>query len=193
VIVIDADPNRHLTAWSKLPGKPDALSVISEVNEQTMLKTIAAASAKAPFVIIDLEGTASLMTSYAITRSDLVIIPMQGSHMDASQGARIFELISNQSEISQRVIPFSVLYTRVAAAIQPKTLQHIRAEISAAGIHALPVELIDREAYRAIFSFGGTVSNLGEHGLKNLGAAVENARAYFAAVIDVLKSNVEAK
>ena len=47
------------------------------------------------FVIVDLEGTASLMVSNAIGMSDLVIIPIQGSSMDAKGGAKTIRLIRN--------------------------------------------------------------------------------------------------
>lgn len=192
VIVIDADPNQHISQWAELPGKPERLKVISNVNEQTILKTIATASREAAFVVIDLEGTASLMVSYAVTKADLVIVPIQGSHMDARQGARIFDLIETQSELIGRKIPCTVLFTRVPSALKLGTLQDIRRQISDAGINQLPVDLIDREPYRAIFSYGGTIYDLPNHGIKKVDSAIENVQAYFRSVISLLKTAREA-
>jgi chromosome partitioning protein len=77
VAVIDADPNRNVADWAKLPGAPEGLTVISDVTEETIVDQIEAASAKSAFVIVDLEGTANLLVSYAISFADFVVIPMQ--------------------------------------------------------------------------------------------------------------------
>jgi chromosome partitioning protein len=43
------------------PGKPASLTVIADVTEDAVLDRIDQASRQTPFVIVDLEGTASLM------------------------------------------------------------------------------------------------------------------------------------
>src|SRR5580704_9658810 len=89
-----------------------AVTVIGEVTEETIVDEIEAAAAKSSFVIVDLEGTASLMVSYAISMSDFVVIPVQGSQLDAKQAARQMKLIKAQERIAGRTIPFAVLFTR---------------------------------------------------------------------------------
>jgi chromosome partitioning protein len=79
VTIIDADPNRPVARWSKRPGKPKNLAVLENVTEETIIKTIDRVRAGSEYVIVDLEGTASLMVAYAISRASLVIIPTQGS------------------------------------------------------------------------------------------------------------------
>jgi len=120
VTVIDADPNKNVVDWSKLPGKPETLTVIGDVTEETIVDAIEEAASKTAFVVVDLEGTASLMVSYAISMSDFVIIPVQGSQLDAKQAARQMKLIKAQERIAGRAIPFAVLFTRSNPAIQPK-------------------------------------------------------------------------
>ncbi|WP_238258601.1 ParA family protein, partial [Methylorubrum podarium] len=83
VTVIDADPERWISQWGKMPGKPSNIDIIADVTEDTIVDLIENAAAKAQFVIVDLEGTASLMVANAIGMSDLVIIPAQGASMDA--------------------------------------------------------------------------------------------------------------
>jgi chromosome partitioning protein len=34
IVIIDADPNRPVTAWSRRPGKPEGLTVVSDVTEE---------------------------------------------------------------------------------------------------------------------------------------------------------------
>src|SRR5689334_1778198 len=85
VTVIDADPNRPVFRWAQRPGKPESLTVLQDVTEETIIDTIESASTGSNFVIVDLEGTASIMVALAISRADLVIIPSQGSQLDAEQ------------------------------------------------------------------------------------------------------------
>ena len=67
VTIIDADPNKNVVDWAKLPGKPPSLAVVGDVSEETIVDAIEEATGKTAFVIVDLEGTASLMVSYAVS------------------------------------------------------------------------------------------------------------------------------
>jgi chromosome partitioning protein len=60
VTVIDADLNHPVSQWAKRPGCPPTLAVIGAISEETVIDTIEAASAKTAFVVVDLEGTASM-------------------------------------------------------------------------------------------------------------------------------------
>ena len=88
VTIIDADPNKPLSQWARRPGCPPNLTVLADVTESTVIDVIEDAAATTPFVIVDLEGTASMMVAYAISRADLVIIPTQGSQLDAAEAAK---------------------------------------------------------------------------------------------------------
>ena len=98
VTVIDADPNKPISGWARLPGRPENLTVISEVHEETIIDEIERAESESPFVIIDLEGTANLMVGYAISRCDFVIVPTQGSQLDAKEAAKAIKLIQQQEK-----------------------------------------------------------------------------------------------
>jgi chromosome partitioning protein len=84
VTIIDADPEKWISQWGVLAGKPINIKIVGEVLEDTIVDQIDEASQSSQFVIIDLEGTASLMVANAIGMADLVIIPTQGSAMDAN-------------------------------------------------------------------------------------------------------------
>jgi chromosome partitioning protein len=188
VAVIDADPNKNVVDWSQLPGKPLSLSVIGEVGEETIVDAIEAAAGRAAFVIVDLEGAANLLVSYAISLADFVVIPVQGSQLDAKQAARQMKLIASQERISGRSIPFAVLLTRVSPAIQPKTQRHIEDRFRELKVPVLDTRLYDREAFRAIFSFGGSVAGLADKGVSNLKAAIGNADEFAAEVVETLRA-----
>src|SRR5689334_2841439 len=69
VTIIDADPNRFVHDWAKL-GKPDNITVTEATSEETIFDEIKEAETKTPFVIVDLEGTASLMNALAMSAAD---------------------------------------------------------------------------------------------------------------------------
>jgi chromosome partitioning protein len=52
----------------------------------------------------------------------------------------------------------------------------------------LKTQLHDREAFRAIFSFGGTVSGLDGANVRNIEAAVKNAREFASEVVAMLRA-----
>src|SRR4051794_6460603 len=160
VTIIDADPNRNVGDWAKLGGVPDNLAGIGDAAEETIVDHIEDAASKSAFVVVDLEGAASLLVSYAISMADLVVIPVQGSQLDAKQAARQMKLIQAQERVARRSIPFAVLSTRANPAITPKTQRHIEERFAELSVPVLRTKLYDREAYRAMFSYGGTLASL---------------------------------
>src|SRR5487761_1284066 len=67
VTVRDADPNRPGSQWAARPRCPKSLTVLGEVSEATIIDAIEEAARESAFVIVDLEGTASLTVAYAIS------------------------------------------------------------------------------------------------------------------------------
>ena len=187
VTAIDADINRPLSNWAKHAGMTKMLTVISDVNEGTIIDTIEEAGGKTAFVIVDLEGTASLTVGFAISRADLVIIPTQGSPLDAAETAKTVRLVKAQEKSLRMKIPMAILFTRTSSAIRPRTLQAIEAEFRRAGIRVLETQIHERDAYRAIFSFGRTLSGLDPNEVRNLPAAAANAKALMVEVVNLLK------
>ncbi|HVZ87355.1 MAG TPA: ParA family protein [Polyangia bacterium] len=186
VTVIDADPNKPLSQWAARPGKPANLTVIASVTEDTIIETIEKAATETAFVIVDLEGTASMMVGYAMSRADLVIIPAQGSHLDASEAAKAIKLVRAQERAFSKTIRYAVLFTRTSAAIRPRTLQSIEAEFLKNNIPMLDTQIHEREAYRALFSFGGTLAGLDPSQVTNIPAAILNARTFTQEVVSLL-------
>ncbi len=188
VTIVDADPNKPVSQWANRGGCPDNLTVIADISENSIIDEIESAARKTPFVVVDLEGTASMMVAYAISRADIVIIPTQGSHLDAAEAAKAIRLIRQQEKAFHKKIPFAILFTRTSSAIRPRTLQHIQAEFQKHGIAAFGTQIHEREAYRALFSFGGTLESLNPHHVSNLHAAVANAKAFAGEVIALLRA-----
>ena len=189
VAIIDADPEKWISGWANLPGKPDNITIYSDVTEDSIVDQMEEAAAQAQFVIVDLEGTASLMVANAIGMSDLVLIPTQGASMDAKGAAKTIRLIRNQARMARRDIPHLVLLTRTSAAIASRALKNVRDQLDKGGIGVLTTSIVERAAYRDIFDYGGTLSDLDASQVSNLDKAVQNAREFASDVIATLRAN----
>jgi chromosome partitioning protein len=189
VIVIDADPNRPIETWSKLGNVPANIEIVADASQENILDKIEEAARRAPFVVVDCEGTASLTVAYAIGASDLVIVPSQGSQLDAKQAAKALSLIKNTEKQSRRSIAHAVLLTRTNPAVKPRTLVNIQEQLRKHGVAMFNTQMHEREAYRAMFSFGGTVQTLDPKQVTNLDKAAANARAFANEVVAMLKAS----
>ena len=186
VTIIDADPNQPVSRWSRKPKRPDKLTVISSVTEETLIDAIDTAARKTAFVIVDLEGTASLMVAQAMSRADLVVIPTKGSELDAIEAIKVIKFIARQEKAYNKAIPFAVLFTQTNPAVRPRTLKSLEQDMLAQKIPLFSIALHERDAFRAIFSFGGSLSDLDPKAVGGVPAAVKNARQFTAEIIAML-------
>lgn len=190
VSLVDADPNQPLSQWwQRDPAHiPANLTLMPNVTENTITDVIDQAAANSAFVIVDLEGSANMAVSYAIGRADLVLVPMQGSQLDADQSRRVIELIRREEKAFRREIPYAVFFTRTSPVIRSKDLSHIEADLKANAIRMLPVEMTERAAFRTIMQLGGTIYDLTTAEVSKPEAAIENAEAFARAVAALLAS-----
>ncbi len=126
------------------------------------------------------------MATYAICRADPVIIPTQGSELDGTEAAKAIRHVRQQEKLINKRIPYSVLFTRTSAALKPRTQRNIQQQFVVNGIHAFETQLHERDAYKALFSFGGTLSTLDPKEVGNLEAARANAKNFAAELIAML-------
>ena len=188
VTILDADPNKPVSQWSRRGTATQKITVIADISEATIIDEIENAAQQTPFVVVDLEGTASMMVAYAISRADLVIIPIQGSQLDAAEGAKMIRLIKQQEKAFHKTIPFAILFTRTNPALKPRTLGHIQEEFRKHDIRSFKSQVHEREAYRALFSFGGTLESLDPRQVGNLEKAIANAREFAAETVAMLRA-----
>lgn len=188
VCIVDADPNHPIAAWAKGAELPENLSVMADVDEDNILDKIEEAAASAPFVIVDLEGTAAKIVLLAVSQADLVVIPMQGSQLDAEQASRAIRVLKQHEKMTGRAVPFGVLLTRTSTIIRTRTMGHIQGGLVDAGVPMFTAQLHEREAFRAIFSFRQTLENLDSKDVPNLDKAITNAEQFTVEVIERLRA-----
>jgi chromosome partitioning protein len=187
VTVIDADPNHPIATWAGGGHTPPRLSIISDVDEDTIIERIDDAAAKTPFVIIDLEGTASKIVVYAVSQADLVIIPTQGSQLDANEASRAIRVVMQSQKMTKTSTPYAVLLTRTNPSIRTRTQAHIQNGLIGAGIPVLETELNERDAFKAVFSFQQTLDGLNPADVPNLDKAKINVWEFVEEVVERLK------
>lgn len=174
VTVLDADPNHPIKTWATGGNLPERLSIVSDANEDTIIEQIEDAASKTPFVIVDLEGTASKVVVYAISQADFVIIPTQGSQLDANEASRAIRVVLQSEKMSRKTKPYAVLLTRTNSSIRTRSMAHIQKGMIEAGIPVLETELNERDAFRAIFAFQQTLDQLNAAEVPNLDKAKAN-------------------
>ncbi len=189
VTVIDADPNHPIQTWALGENTPERLRVVTNADEENMIEVIEEAAAQTAFVIVDLEGTAAKIVLLAVSQADLVIVPTQGSQLDAKQASRALKVIKQQEKMSGRPVPYGVLLTRTSPIIRTRTMSHISTAFAEAGISVFATELNEREAFKAMFSFGEPLGSLDQKEVSNLDKAIANAEAFAAEVIATLRDN----
>jgi chromosome partitioning protein len=162
------------------------------VDENTIIDVIEAEEQVSTFVIIDLEGSANMTAAYAISRADLVIVPTQGSLLDAMEAMKSVALVKQQEKAFSKQIPYAVLLTRTSAAVRSRTLKDVVAQITGAGVPTFKTEIFERDAFRAIFSFGGTLRTLDPKQVSGIDGAIANALAFTVEVLQrVSASNAD--
>ena len=193
VELIDADPNSPFSEWEKISKGtvPENFALRKEVTEDNILDEIDAADERANFVIVDLEGSANIAVSYAIGRADLVLLPLQGSKLDADEAAKVIRLITREERAYKRRIPYAAFFTRTSY-IEPRTSKHIKRFMEDAGVEILGVKMNERDAYRAVFLFGGTLYDLTSEEVSQPEKAIENAEAFSRCVVERLKESANA-
>ena len=187
VILIDADPRKPITDWANAELGPKKLKVHRSGGEKTIQDEIEDAAAKVPFVIVDLEGTASLLASYAMMESDLVLIPTLEQHQDAKAAIETIREVKRAARGSKRDIPFSLVWTRTKAAVKSRTNRDVvNATNEIEGISILEVEIVERDAFASMFALGQGIRQMSKQEVNGLDKAIANARSFASATTKLL-------
>ncbi|WP_419738579.1 AAA family ATPase [Ruegeria sp.] len=187
--IIDADPRHPISTWADMPGKPPALTILKNASERTILDEIEEAAARDPFVVIDLEGTASRLMSYAISQADLVIIPLKEQQQDAVAALDVIQEIHRDMKATRRKIPYVTLFTQSKAAVKSRTARHISSQFrDNPAIDCFTCEIHERDAFAAVFSIGGTVATMDPAKVNGLSKALANIEDFKNEVIHKLRA-----
>ena len=170
-IIIDADPRQPITSWATKAPISKNLRIINDVNETTIFDTIEEAAKSVNWVIVDLEGTASVMTGVATTSSDQIVVPCLEMQQDAEAAVQVIKRLEVDFKNYRRRVPFSVLFSRTKQ-VKSRTERFINTQFrSSKVIPCMETELMFRDAYSAIFARGGSLYDMAKEDVSNLDKA----------------------
>jgi chromosome partitioning protein len=191
VCVVDADIRKRIGKWASGGGAPSALTVLDDVTEDSVIERIDEAATEARIVVVDLEGTASKLVLLAISQADLVVIPLQDSAPDAEEAGAVIRVIRQQERLSGRKVPFVVVRTRTAAAYRSRLMTYVLAQLKPTGARVLETEIIERQAYKALWVYQCPLEQLPASEVSGIVNAIENARAFAQEVVHALHEVVQ--
>lgn len=204
VSILDLDPNANILAWvegRKAEGLGAPFSVHARPEAEDTVELIDQMAAETDYLIIDLEGSKDQIVTFALSRTDLCVIPLDGSPMEARQAATAVRLVQTTSNMIRTPIAYSLLFTRTNAAFQNTDERDVRQEMEANSIPTLPIRIAKRAPYTRIFrdrvllaelpsivakEHEGKAASTTDKAMKQVSRAIENARDYAQAVIHTL-------
>jgi chromosome partitioning protein len=186
ITVIDADPNRPIKTWASAGNVPEHMTVVSDADEDNIIERIEDVATKTPFVVVDLEGSASMTVVYAVSQADFVVIPTQGSQLDANEASRAIRLVLQNEKMTGKAKPYAVLFTRTSETIRTRSLSHIQKQLAGANIPVFQNEINEREAFKAVFAFQQTLDGLNPADVPNLDRAKVNVLEFTQEVFERL-------
>lgn len=210
VAILDLDPNANILTWSHAraeEGRSVPFGVHARPQADEIVELIDGLSGDVDYLIIDLEGSKDQIVTFALSRTDLCVIPLDGSPMEARQAAAAVRLVQSTGNMIRTSIAFTLLFTRTNAAFQTTDERDVRNEMEMNSIPTLPVRIAKRAPYTRIFRDGVLLSELPgmvevetrgktasayEKSMKQVTGAIENARDYAQAVIQALTKEVAA-
>jgi chromosome partitioning protein len=170
VALIDCDPLFPLYDWwEKVIFS--SVQATRAVRTDDLCKHVTNFRAEADYLIIDLSGSSDVMNALAFALSDLILVPMQGSAVDARGAAHSIGLIKRVEENRRRSINTSVVLTRVSPIVFTNALKHATHVINQLEVPFLDVPVVERSAYRDMFSIMSNLFELDAQRTSNLSKA----------------------
>jgi chromosome partitioning protein len=188
VAMIDSDPNKPLVHWADLPNRRERISVHPAPTVQDIRDAAREAQRYSPdWTIVDTEGSERGAMVFAALRFDLVLTPVAGSQLDLREAIKASEMVAAFGRRAGKGLLHRALLTRVPAALKPKMLKSVVAQLRQADVQILPTPLLEKEAFRALFSLGAGFETLELNGVFGAAAARQNTARYVDDVVELVQ------
>lgn len=184
VALLDCDPNLNLIGWAQKrteEGRSVPFHVESCRLEDEIIEVVERLSDSYDIVCLDMEGTASQLVTFALSQSDMCIIPFEPTPMETRQAARALQLVKRTSKMIGRDIKYGLAFTRTNAAFQTNDERDVRQSLSKHEI--LRTSIVRRSAYTRIFRESDLLSELATKQISNADKAIANANAFAKEII----------
>ena len=204
VTILDLDPNANILLWARSreeQGRVVPFTVQARPPVEDTVELIDKLSGAVDYLIVDLEGSKDQIVTFVLSRTDLCVIPLDGSPMEARQAAEAVRLVKTTANMIRAQIAYTLLFTRTNAAFQSADERDVRQEMEINNIPTLPVRIAKRAPYTRIFRDGVLLAELpeivaeetkdktasvSERAIKQVRSAIENAQDYAQTVVQAL-------
>jgi len=183
VSVIDTDPQRTIANWRE-QAKTSTIHLVEETNSISIHRTIKEETARSAWVFVDMAGFTSDMRTPVVSRSNLIIVPMQASPEDARMAARAFGLISADEDTLNRHVNKKILWARTIPNMIQRVERRILDEINANSVPSFANHLHERSAYKAMMLEGKPLGSIDQDQFNGVPKAIENADRLAAEIIE---------
>lgn len=193
VCVIDADPQRWFSRWYQGARLLPNFTIETYVSAPTIQKTIHERRSQFDFVVVDLPGIQSPLLAATVGLSDHVLVPIQGSSMDAQGGAQVLDLLRYLDQKAGIRIPHSVVLSRVNPMITTRSMQAVKRLLCEQKINVLDTPIAERAAFREMFDLSRPLRDLPDTPGRNVEKAIANASDYTDDVLALIAAGTAAK
>lgn len=184
VALLDCDPNLNLQGWANRriqEGREVPFHFEACRSEDEIIEVVERLASNYDLVCLDMEGTASQLVTFALSQSDMCLIPFEPTPMETRQAARALQLVKRTSKMIGREVKYRLVFTRTNAAFQTNDERDVRAALTDAQI--LKTSIVRRSAYTRIFREADLLEELGAKQVSNIQKAIENANAFTREII----------
>lgn len=189
VRIIDADPRQRVMRWGEAGQTGPQIAVVS-AKADTIVSTIRAAESEAQVVIIDVEGSANMVVPLAIAHANFVIIPANPSAADVEDAIATVRVVLDTPSKHGRSVPHGLLWTRVSTGFQSREFAALAGQLAEAGVPVIG-QLVERTAYKSLFSYCTTLDQLPRDEVPGTDKARAEGTALANAVADAILADQE--
>lgn len=160
VAVLDLDGQQTVANWSHERGQkgydtPFAVEGYPPTQPiEGFLPLVKRMSGETDYLILDLEGIASVTMTRAMSRAHLVIVPIGPRHLDGEGAAHAVQTIRDEEDVLGRVIPYRILVNRAAnGSVIPSGQTRVIASIDAGEIDRFRCLMREGRAFDDIWAW----------------------------------------
>ncbi len=188
VRLIDCDIKQRTSAKFGAAGRSKYSDIVVALSpEEDLTDMIDRLASEVQFVIVDVQGSANLELAAAMSRADLVIIPMNAKTADSEASPEAISLLRKQEKLFRRPIPFAFLFVNTKTPIMTREEKEIREQIRSVGLPTFRTDLRERTGFSHIIRFKLALDEQSEADTNGLQAAIKNAQTFTNEVISKLR------
>lgn len=187
VALLDCDPLFPLYHWGQ--GAVSDHAFVTRTTEcGKLLAEINRLKRQFDYCVVDLSGASAQMKALAFALSDLVLVPMQGSAMDARGAVDTIDLINIVAEKGQTKVQTCVLLTRINPLVVTNAVKHAVRVVNTLEVPLFRTPIIERSAYRDMFTSAEDLLRTEHQDISNLAKARQDVVTFADAVLSLLQT-----